>query len=102
MKNEFILSVVVCLLLESCTINDKDFQIKGVQSNPALVAPLASGELSILDVLKDKDSANIKVKPDGLVYLSYDQQLVSQDIRGLILIPDVNNQSAILPVPPAT
>lgn len=99
---KFAISLAACSLLWSCTFNDKDFQIKGVQSNPTLVAPLASGDLSILDVLKDQDSANIKIKSDGLVYLSYDQQLTSQDIRGLITIPDVNNQAVTLPVPPAT
>src|SRR5256885_2318046 len=102
MKNKLILSAIVCLLLWGCTINDKDFQIKAVQGNPTLVVPLASGNLSILDVLKDKDSANIKIKSDGLVYLSYDQQLISQEIRGLATISDVNNQGVTILVPPAT
>lgn len=102
MKNKLILSLFVCSLFWSCTINDKDFQIKGVQSNPTLVAPLASGELSILDALKDQDSSHIKIKSDGLVYLTYDQQLISQDIRGLAVISDVTNQGVTVPVPPAT
>jgi len=93
---------VVCTIVWSCTINDKDFQIKGVQSNPTLVAPLAAGNLAILDVLSDQDSANIKIKSDGLVYLSYDQQLASQDIRDFVKIDDVNNQGVVVPVPPAT
>src|SRR5258707_14605474 len=99
MKNTLFLLLLLCLLIGGCTINDKDFQIKGVQSSPTFVAPLASGNLSILDILKDQDSANIKVKSDGLVYLSYDESLESRDIRNLIDIPDLGNLTTAVSVP---
>ena len=90
-----------CILF-ACTFNDRDFQIKGVRANPTLALPLAFGDLSISDILKKSDSAQIKVKPDGLVYLTYDQALLSHDIRNLIDIPDVGNSIIQLVVPPGT
>ncbi|HEV8512974.1 MAG TPA: hypothetical protein VGQ59_06840 [Cyclobacteriaceae bacterium] len=89
-------------LLLSCTFSDRDFQIKGVKANPTLALPLAFGDLSIMDLIKKSDSAQIKVKSDGLVYLSYDQALLSKDIRNLVNIPNVGNTITQLPVPPGT
>lgn len=99
MQNRVILALLSCALVLGCTINDKDFKIKGVESNPTMVAPLATGDLSIMDLLKDQDSSHIHVKSDGLVYLSYDQSLASSDIRSLIDIPNVGNQGTSLAVP---
>src|SRR6185295_9564074 len=44
----------------------------------------------------------IKVKSDGLVYLAYDQALLSKDIRNLVDIPSVGNTITQLVVPPGT
>ncbi|MFM7853909.1 MAG: hypothetical protein ACKO96_18795 [Flammeovirgaceae bacterium] len=82
-----------------CSINNNDYEIKGFESNPALILPVAFGNLSISDLLDKSDSINIKVKPDGLVYLNYDQSLISKDIRNLIDIPSINNKSVELPIP---
>ncbi|MBI1768285.1 MAG: hypothetical protein HYR67_07915 [Bacteroidetes bacterium] len=102
MKNTVFSLLLSCILIWSCTINDKDFQIKSVQSNPTLVAPLASGNLSILDLLKHQDSAHIKIKSDGLVYLSYDQTLDTRDIRNLVTIPTLGNLTTPVSVPAGT
>jgi len=102
MKTSLVLWLAMACLFLACTFNDKDFQIKGVTANPKFALPLASGNLSITDFLSDKDSANIKVKSDGLVYLVYDQALASQDIRQLVTIPSVNNVLKQLAVPAGT
>jgi len=68
-------------ILLACTFSDRDFNIKGINSNPTLAIPLAFGDLSISDLLKKDDAAQIKVYSDGLVYLAYDQTLISKDIR---------------------
>lgn len=74
--------------LFSC-IDNSDYQIDQVRANPELALPLVNGDLSIYDILDSaKYSSNIKVYPDGLVYLAYDQELKSQGIRELFSIPD--------------
>src|SRR5882762_5905348 len=102
MKNVLVLWLALALVVLACTFNDKDFQIKGVSARPTFAVPLASGNLSITDILSNQDSANIKVKSDGLVYLSYDHALVSQDIRDLVTLPNVGNLNKQLFVPPGT
>lgn len=98
--------LVLCLffgvIILSCSINGDQFQIKGVESNPTLVAPLAFGDLSISDLLKKSDSSHIIVQSDGLVSLVYDQNLVSHDIRNLVDIPDIGNKNFSLAVPKGT
>ncbi len=102
MAHKLLLSLFIIGSIISCTINDRDFQIKGVQADPTLVAPIASGDLSILDILSGQDSALIKVTSDGLLYLDYDTTLITQDIRKLIDIPSVNNLTTAVAVPPGT
>ena len=102
-KHKLFLSLFIVGCMLSCTINDKDFQIKGVQTDPTLVAPLATGDLSILDILGKQDSARIKVASDGLVYLDYDTLLFKfNDIRKLVDIPSIANIPTALPVPQGT
>jgi len=57
------------------------------------------GDLSIFDILDStKNASNIKIYPDGLVYLAYEQELKSQGVRGLFSIPDKSlNRSFIIP-----
>ncbi|GHN01989.1 hypothetical protein WSM22_34780 [Cytophagales bacterium WSM2-2] len=100
MRTKLVLLLALATAVWACTFNDSDFKVKGVTANPQFAVPLASGTLSITDFLSDKDSANIKVKSDGLIYLSYDQSLASQDIRDLIVIPAVGNLNKQLAVPP--
>jgi len=102
MKSIVGLSLAFAFILLACTFSDRDFQIKGVKANPTLAIPLAFGDLSISDILKKGDVAQIKVKSDGLVYLAYDQALLSKDIRNLVDIPSVGNTITQLVVPPGT
>src|SRR5689334_12589117 len=87
----------------SC-IDESDYQIDQVDLNPSLALPLLKGSLSVSDLLEDADSAHVKVYPDGLVYLAYEEELESQDIRDLFVIPNKSTTvSFILPgatVPP--
>jgi hypothetical protein len=86
------------LALLSC-IDNSDYKIDRVELNPSETLPLIHGDLSIYDILDStKSSGNIKVYSDGLVYLAYEQQLESQNIRNLFTIPDKNlNRSFVLP-----
>jgi hypothetical protein len=98
----FLSAAGISLVVFSCSLNNNDYTIKGLQANPTMAVPLAYGDLSVSDLLKKQDSAYVKIKPDGLVYLSYDQLLKSQDIRNLITIPNINTISTPLAVPPAS
>src|SRR6185369_8489349 len=102
MKSIVGLSLAFAFILLACTFSDRDFQIKGVKANPTLAIPLAFGDLSISDILKKGDVAQIKVKSDGLVYLAYDQALLSKDIRNLVNIPNIGNIITQLAVPAGT
>lgn len=85
------------VLLFSC-IDQTDYQIEEVGLNPTLAIPLINGELSVSDLLDGADSTHVKVYPDGLIYLSYEDQLRSQDIRELFAVPDKTvNVSFVLP-----
>jgi len=97
-----ILLHVIGVLLASCSVTNDDYIIKGLDASPTLAIPLAYGDLSIADLISKKDSANIKVQGDSVVYLSYDQFLISQDIRNLITIPDVGTTTTPMAVPPGT
>lgn len=103
MKLAFYLTLTgLSLWIISCTVNSSDYNVKGLEASPTMAVPLAYGNLSISDLLKKQDSSYIKTKSDGLVYLSYDQLLKSQDIRNLITIPNINNFNTPLAVPPGT
>lgn len=101
------LALISCSLsLVGCSLNDADYKIKGATSNPSLAIPLIEGSMGIVDAFNEKDLAYIKTYPDGLVYLNYDQMLISQDIRNLVDLPDLNVVRSV-PVaagvyPPAT
>ncbi len=86
-------------LLIACSINSDDYQIKSLKVSPEMVLPLATGNLSIQDILNKTDVSFIKVDPDGLVYLTYEETLVTQDIRDLITIPDLATVNRTLVFP---
>ncbi|MGC4020835.1 MAG: hypothetical protein QM734_02275 [Cyclobacteriaceae bacterium] len=69
--------------------NSDNYNVKKVTASPNMALPLAEGSLTISDFISGKDSANIHVDTDGLVYLEYDQTLKSQDINSLLSFPDV-------------
>lgn len=84
-------------ILFSC-IDDSDYRLDELQVSPSLALPLANGDLTIHDLLSDEDTANIKIYPDGLIYLAYEQELQSQGIRELFTIPDKSvSRSFLLP-----
>ncbi len=85
------------LTLGSC-LDSKDYDLNSVTITPTVAIPLASGDLSILDLISDKDSSYIKVYPDGLLYFYYAKTLASQDIRQLFNPTDkISNSSINLP-----
>jgi hypothetical protein len=93
------------LLCVSC-LDKSDYDIDSVSLNPSVALPLVNGQLQITDILNDDDSTHVKTDADGLLYISYDQALASQDIRKLFSIPSKSvAKSFILPgavVPPHT
>ncbi len=94
--------ITLVIIIESCgdIFNKDEYEITSIEATPSLSVPFAFGDLSIADILSQQDSQYIKVYPDGVVYLSYDQVLKSQDVRNLISIPDKTNVNANLNVPP--
>ena len=95
-----IITFLVVIALVSC-VSDKDYNFDSLSVSPTLALPLAYGQVSILDLISDKDSAYLKVYPDGLLYFSYYQTLASQDIRELFKLQD-NTSSTSFDVPPGT
>ncbi|MBX7124532.1 MAG: hypothetical protein K1X47_02480 [Cyclobacteriaceae bacterium] len=87
------------LVLGSCSFNSGDYDVKGVEATPTVAVPLAFGSLSVQDLLNEADSTYIKVKPDGLVFINYDQELATQSIHDLIDIPNIANLTTVLNVP---
>src|SRR4051794_36813269 len=77
---------IAILALYAC-IDNKDYNLDSLTLSPTEAFPLASGSVSILDLISDKDSTYLKTYSDGLLYLSYSQTLKSQDIRNKFNIP---------------
>lgn len=97
------LILLAILALTSCSdiFNSNEYDIKKIKAAPSLTLPLAYGSLAVQDILSKADQTNIKIYPDGLVYLLYDQTLKSQGIRDLFVFPSKSFTKAV-PVPPAT
>jgi hypothetical protein len=93
------------LLCISC-IDQSDYELDGVTLNPTLALPLVKGNLTIGDMLNDEDLGAFKTYSDGLMYIAYEDQFISQDIRDLFNIPNLTvNKSFVMPgmvVPPLT
>lgn len=88
------------LLLLICTscINSNEFGVDRVLSQPTIDVPLIHGELNLKDLLTDADTAHFKTDEDGLIYMSYSDELISKDVRDLFDIPDlVVTRSFVLP-----
>lgn len=93
----FPLLVSLGLLLYSC-IDTGEYEIEGIDLSPSLAFKLVNGKVTIQDLLDDQDSAHVKVYPDGLVYLAYEDQLEAQAVRELFEISNQSiNRSFILP-----
>ncbi len=83
--------VVICILALTSCLDNKDYTLDSLTLTPTVAFPLAFGNISVLDLVSDKDSTYLKVYPDGLLYFSYSQTLPSQDVRALFKLP--NNTS---------
>ncbi len=84
-------------LCNSC-IDQSDYELDQITLSPTLAVPLVSGNLTINDVLKDQDSVHLSKYDDGLLYLAYQQELTSTDIRDLFSIPAKSlTRSFVLP-----
>ncbi len=91
------LALSVATFLSAC-IDVSDYKLDEVALSPSLALPLVQGEVSISDLIGDANSANVKIDSDGLVYLSYENELISQGIEELFEIPDLSiNRSFIMP-----
>ena len=102
MKGLFLTVLVGLFLLAGCTFSDEEYKIETISVSPEVAIPLATGTLIMQDILDQTDSAYVKVYPDGLVYLSYEDELVTQDIRDLIDVPDLGSINRSLSFPPGT
>ncbi len=88
----------LCLVTLGACINSSDYDLEALTLTPEMAFPLASGDISILDLLSSEDSSYLKVDNDGLLYLSYSHTLPSDDIKRLFSLPD-NNSNSIFDLP---
>jgi spore germination protein GerM len=89
-------------VIVSCTINGDDYDIESISAEPELVFPLATGKLSIHDLLDKTDSAYVRVYSGGLVYLKYDAPLTTQNINNLVSVPNLPTLNRSVAFPPGT
>lgn len=99
MRNAAIL-LASLLLLASC-FNERDYDIQQVSLTPSVAFPVAFGNMSLVEMLANKDTAFIRSYPDGLLYLQYEHMLASEDIRNQFVLPD-NNSTVSFDLPPGT
>ncbi len=88
---------IAFLALFAC-VDNKDYNLNSLTISPTEAIPLASGTVSILDFVSDKDSTHLRTYSDGLLYLLYSQTLNSTDIRAKFTIP-TNNSTATFDLP---
>jgi hypothetical protein len=100
----FFIVIIAALLCTACSgiIKEDDYEIDQIKLAPSVALPLAYGSLSVQDLLNEQDSEFIKVYPDGLVYLEYNQTLVSRDVRDLITVDDKVLSPRIFTLAPST
>lgn len=93
--------IFIAILALSACIDNKDYTLDSLTISPTEAIPLASGTVSILDFLSDKDSSYLRTYDDGLLYLRYSQTLKSTDIRDKFNIP-TSNSTASFDLPAGT
>lgn len=67
-------------------LNSDEYELDQVKVTSDMALPLASGDLSISDLLTQPEY--VRVYPDGLVYLLYDDTQELSDIRDHVTFPD--------------
>lgn len=53
--------------------------------------PIAFGNMGLVDMMANQDTAYVRSYPDGLLYLYYPKTLPSTSIRDLFILPDNNS-----------
>lgn len=79
--------LVFVLLMASC-FNEADYDFQQVTLSPTMAIPIASGNMGLVDLMLDDDTAYVKSYPDGLLYLYYSKVLPSTSIRDMFGFPD--------------
>jgi len=82
---------IVLMLATSCVKENIDLNhiSNTVDWNPKLGIPLAYGSISLKDIINAIDTIEmIKEYPDGLLYISYRDQIFSQTLDSMITIPN--------------
>lgn len=92
--------VVLLIFLASC-IDERQYDIQHVTVSPVMAFPVAFGDLGIVEILSNKDTAYVRSYPDGLLYLFYEKVLPSTDIRDLFQLPD-NSSTTSFDLPAGT
>ena len=87
------LLLVAVILLASC-IDERKYDFQQVTVSPTLAFPVAFGDLGIVEILSNKDTAYVRSYPDGLLYLFYEKTLPSRDIRDLFSLPNVTSTTS--------
>ena len=79
--------------LNSCTDDGWDFSkiSDEILLTPELAAPIAYGNLSLLDLLNEVDTGDyVKEFDDSLLYIAYAEDLFSYPVQDVMIIPDQN------------
>jgi hypothetical protein len=86
----YYLLLPIFIFIGACSsiLDSEDYDIEGIRATSSVVLPLAYGDLGIEDFINDTDSVFLKVYPDGVMYLNYEQNLISKDIAELFDFPD--------------
>lgn len=92
MRVRFLLLALV-LLAASC-FNEDDYNIQRVTLNPTMAIPIAFGNLGLVDMMANNDTAYVRSYPDGLLYLYYPKTLPSTSIRDMFTLPDDNTTTS--------
>lgn len=95
-----VLSFLLVLSLASC-LDNKDYDLNSLTINPTMALPIATGEMTMMDLVSNKDSAYLKTYPDGLLYFSYPKVFPSTQLKSLFVIPTKNSTSEFT-LPPGT
>jgi len=88
MKQTLLGLALLAFTLSAC-IDQNDYKIGSLETNPDMSISLAYGEVSIGTLLKSQDSTFIKINDEGQVYLEYERELFSQSILTLFDLEDI-------------
>ena len=92
MRPRLLIFALLVGLLASC-FDESQYNFDQVSISPTMAIPVAFGDMGLVDLISNKDTAYIRAYPDGLLYLSYAETLPSRDIRDLFVLPD--NQTTV-------